>query len=176
MCVYVCVLLVDFVHLWKSGTERSTRYRSHQVVTDQPDFHSFCPTRCEHVRRLLVPRSPEIRTVRTVYTPFLFGVCAPGTALYIPLTTERPNSILCANRDEALARPTLPASFHSFEALSTTNPVSSSSSASSASKHDGHSSAEDKVERRGSVLSGRDVLAGGTWLGINKSTGRVAFT
>ncbi|KAH9065201.1 DUF833-domain-containing protein [Lactarius vividus] len=51
--------------------------------------------------------------------------------------------ILCANRDEFLGRPTLPAYFHSFEALT--------------------------------VLSGRDILAGGTWLGINRTTGRVAL-
>ncbi|KAH9038322.1 NRDE protein-domain-containing protein [Lactarius pseudohatsudake] len=50
--------------------------------------------------------------------------------------------ILCANRDEFLGRPTLPAHFHSFEAL---------------------------------VLSGRDMLAGGTWLGINRTTGRIAL-
>jgi len=50
--------------------------------------------------------------------------------------------ILCSNRDEFLSRPTLPAQFHGF------------------------GSETDQV------LSGRDVRAGGTWLGINKS-GRV---
>ncbi|KAI0250999.1 DUF833-domain-containing protein [Lactifluus subvellereus] len=70
--------------------------------------------------------------------------------------------ILCANRDEYLARPTLPAHFHSFEALPK-----------SALNDDGPASQEDND--RGSVLSGRDQLAGGTWLGISRPTGRVAL-
>ncbi|KAJ7069357.1 NRDE protein-domain-containing protein [Mycena amicta] len=53
--------------------------------------------------------------------------------------------ILCANRDEYLARPAHPATFHDdFAGLST-------------------------------VLSGRDVQAGGTWLGVAPSTGRIAL-
>ncbi|KAI0278203.1 NRDE protein-domain-containing protein [Russula aff. rugulosa BPL654] len=63
--------------------------------------------------------------------------------------------ILCANRDEYLARPTLPTHFHSFEALTT--PAAPSN---------------DTVP---AVLSGRDVRAEGTWLGISQSTGRVAL-
>lgn len=58
--------------------------------------------------------------------------------------------ILCGNRDEFLARPTAPAAFHSFE-------------------RDG---LDDVTE--GSVLSGRDLRAGGSWLGVSRS-GRVAF-
>ena len=77
------------------------------------------------------------------------------------LTDGGGGSILCANRDEFLGRPTLPAHFHSFEALS--QPVS-------ASNADGQ---QDKGT--GSVLSGRDMLAGGAWLGIHRSTGRVAL-
>ncbi|KAI9465003.1 NRDE protein-domain-containing protein [Lactarius psammicola] len=71
--------------------------------------------------------------------------------------------ILCANRDEFLGRPTLPAHFHSFEALSQSV---------STSNVDGPAVQQDKGT--GSVLSGRDMLAGGTWLGINRSTGRIA--
>ncbi|KAH9999645.1 NRDE protein-domain-containing protein [Russula compacta] len=74
--------------------------------------------------------------------------------------------ILCANRDESLARPTLPVHFHSFEALSF-KPASSSNDDSSAVK--------DDIKQRGSVLSGRDVKAEGTWLGINQCTGRIAL-
>lgn len=53
--------------------------------------------------------------------------------------------ILCSNRDELLARPTASAHFHSFEKPS------------------------DQVRDNGIVLSGRDALAGGTWLGISKA-------
>ncbi|KAH9080276.1 DUF833-domain-containing protein [Lactarius deliciosus] len=67
--------------------------------------------------------------------------------------------ILCANRDEFLGRPTLPAHFHSFEALSQSTPASNS----------------DVLGSTGSVLSGRDMLAGGTWLGMNRTTGRIAL-
>ena len=59
------------------------------------------------------------------------------------------NSILCANRDEFLDRPTKNAEFHSFGAVA---------------DHD----------QPHQVLSGRDELAGGTWLGINR-TGKVAL-
>ncbi|KAH9035605.1 NRDE protein-domain-containing protein [Lactarius hengduanensis] len=72
--------------------------------------------------------------------------------------------ILCANRDEFLGRPTLPAHFHSFEALSQPTPVSNP---------DAPAVRRDKGT--GSVLSGRDMLAGGTWLGINRTTGRIAL-
>ncbi|RDX53474.1 DUF833-domain-containing protein [Polyporus arcularius HHB13444] len=58
--------------------------------------------------------------------------------------------ILCSNRDEYLDRPTTPAHWHSF----------------------GPISAQD--DQRGSVLSGRDLLAGGTWAGVSR-TGRVAL-
>jgi len=58
--------------------------------------------------------------------------------------------ILCTNRDELLSRPTTNAHFHSF----------------------GHKP-ESEVQE-GFVLSGRDLRAGGTWLGINRS-GRVAL-
>ncbi|TFK34760.1 NRDE protein-domain-containing protein [Crucibulum laeve] len=57
--------------------------------------------------------------------------------------------ILCTNRDEFLDRPTEEAHFHSFE---------------------------NKVhpENSGNILSGRDVKAGGSWLGLNRA-GRVAL-
>jgi len=58
--------------------------------------------------------------------------------------------IMCSNRDEFLSRPTAPAHFHSFESGVNT-----------------HSD-------EGAILSGRDLLAGGTWGGISR-TGRIAF-
>jgi len=58
--------------------------------------------------------------------------------------------ILCSNRDEYLSRPTANAHFHTFEPIGR---------------------AEDLD---GKVLSGRDLLAGGTWAGLNRS-GRVAI-
>ena|SRR6266571_3823927 len=97
-----------------------------------------------------------------------YALCVPFTRArvclqsgYAPLTMGG-GSILCANRDEFLVRPTLPAHFHSFEALS--QPASAS---------DGPAVQQDKGTT-GSILSGRDMLAGGTWLGINRSTGRIA--
>jgi len=66
--------------------------------------------------------------------------------------------ILCANRDEFLARPALPAHFHNFDV----EPRLS----------------KDEVEissdSEGSVLSGVDIEGGGTWIGINK-TGQIGF-
>ncbi|KAI0030994.1 DUF833-domain-containing protein [Vararia minispora EC-137] len=68
--------------------------------------------------------------------------------------------ILCTNRDEYLDRPTAPAHWHNFE------PVSSPLD---------QTSAEVTPPSGGAlVLSGRDLLAGGTWLGINR-LGRVGF-
>jgi len=55
--------------------------------------------------------------------------------------------ILCTNRDEFITRPTMPAHFHSF----------------------GHEAANEA-----NILSGIDLRAGGTWLGINRS-GRLAL-
>ena len=57
--------------------------------------------------------------------------------------------ILCANRDEDLERPTKDAAFHAFGDLF------------------------DETQEE-SVLSGRDIRAGGTWLGISR-TGRTAL-
>ncbi|OJT09950.1 hypothetical protein TRAPUB_13587 [Trametes pubescens] len=54
------------------------------------------------------------------------------------------------NRDEFLSRPTSPAHWHAFEPIS----------------------AVDNIE--GPVLSGRDLKAGGTWAGLNRS-GRLAL-
>lgn len=102
----------------------------------------------------------------------------PEYALCVPFLPPRPSSlfpadrgggsILCANRDESLARPTLPVHFHSFEALSLSSQPASSS-------NDGSSAVKDNIKQRGCVLSGRDVRAEGTWLGINPSTGRIAL-
>jgi uncharacterized protein with NRDE domain len=67
-------------------------------------------------------------------------------------TLEHPEYalVLCSNRDEYLERPTTLAHFHSFDKL------------------------EEHSHLQGNVLSGVDVRAGGTWLGVNR-TGRVAF-
>jgi len=64
-------------------------------------------------------------------------------------TLEHPDYalILCANRDEFLDRPTQNAQFHSFGVDPDQHPV----------------------------LSGRDELGGGSWLGINRRTGKVAL-
>lgn len=63
--------------------------------------------------------------------------------------------ILCANRDEYLDRPALPAAWHNFPA--------------------GRTKATTSPELApGNVLSGIDVQAGGTWMGINRA-GRIAF-
>ncbi|KAI0263984.1 NRDE protein-domain-containing protein [Gloeopeniophorella convolvens] len=65
--------------------------------------------------------------------------------------------ILCANRDEYLARPTAPAHFHSFAPVVAPEPAPGTA-----------------PDSAGPVLSGRDMQAGGTWLGIARS-GRVAL-
>ncbi|KAH9924345.1 DUF833-domain-containing protein [Epithele typhae] len=64
--------------------------------------------------------------------------------------------ILCSNRDEFLSRPTAPAQWHSFGPIGT----------------DVHGDAPADPGAP-TVLSGRDLAAGGTWLGINR-TGRIA--
>jgi len=63
--------------------------------------------------------------------------------------------VLCSNRDEFLHRPTTHARFHNFETEITGDNESLDS------------------EKPGQVLSGRDLIAGGTWLGINRE-GRIA--
>ncbi|OAX37054.1 DUF833-domain-containing protein [Rhizopogon vinicolor AM-OR11-026] len=67
-------------------------------------------------------------------------------------TLEHPEYALalCSNRDEYLQRPTNLARFHSFETQ------------------------EDHSPLEGNILSGVDVRAGGTWLGISR-TGKIAF-
>ncbi|KAF8886225.1 NRDE protein-domain-containing protein [Gymnopilus junonius] len=66
-------------------------------------------------------------------------------------TLEHPEYalILCTNRDEYLVRPTQDAHFHSF-------------------------GDEVNANSPGQILSGRDVQAGGSWFGINRS-GRVSL-
>ncbi|KAF8510511.1 DUF833-domain-containing protein [Hysterangium stoloniferum] len=63
--------------------------------------------------------------------------------------------ILCNNRDEYLSRQTQTARWHSFD-------------------HDKFSVPKSGVKSSTSVLSGIDVIAGGTWFGINKK-GKVAL-
>jgi len=66
--------------------------------------------------------------------------------------------ILCANRDEDLARPTLPAHFHNFNVEQRLS----------------RGEVENPSDSEGFVLSGIDLESGGTWMGINK-TGQIAF-
>ncbi|KAF8319610.1 hypothetical protein DL93DRAFT_2164312 [Clavulina sp. PMI_390] len=73
--------------------------------------------------------------------------------------------VLCANRDEFLDRPTRPAQWHNFPSKDEL----SENIARKDATPEPHSSPPT-----GSVLSGIDVQAGGTWFGINHS-GRVAF-
>lgn len=70
-------------------------------------------------------------------------------------TTNRlsSNSILAANRDEFLARPTTPAAFHSFAPPSEASP---------------HSSQPSPAQP---FLAGLDLSAGGTWLGLSTKGG-----
>ena len=85
----------------------------------------------------------------------------PGVRRVGPLTPfhpraqPSPRSILCTNRDENLNRPTIDAHFHNF------GPITP----------DG---GDHNDQESGTVLSGRDAKAGGTWLGINKA-GRIAL-
>ena len=108
------------------------------------------------MRRLLVPHTSGLRTVR--------HLLAPGPRSSLSSANRGGGSILCANRDEYLARPTLPAHFHSFEALTTPAPSNNTAPV-----------VQDDLKSKGKVLSGRDVRAEGTWLGISQSTGRVAL-
>ena len=108
------------------------------------------------MRRLLVPHTSGLRTVR--------HVLAPGPRSSLSSANRGGGSILFANRDEYLARPTLPAHFHSFEALTTPAP-----------SNDTVPVVQENLRSKEKVLSGRDVRAEGTWLGISQSTGRVAL-
>jgi uncharacterized protein with NRDE domain len=83
-----------------------------------------------------------------------------------PVTHSNHIRVLCTNRDEYVSRPTVPAHWHSFESLKSSallkdNFLETKSSASVATGEP-------------FVLSGRDALAGGTWVGINKR-GEVAL-
>lgn len=68
--------------------------------------------------------------------------------------------ILCSNRDEFLERPTLHAAWHDF-------PVANPNSLPKPQD-------EQVSTESGSVLSGVDAQAGGTWFGINRD-GKAAF-
>ncbi|KAI0770070.1 NRDE protein-domain-containing protein [Fomes fomentarius] len=72
-------------------------------------------------------------------------------------TLEHPDYalMLCSNRDEYLSRPTANTHWHSF------GPITSPS-------------ADPAGHEQGDVLSGRDLLAGGTWAGVSR-TGRVTL-
>jgi len=96
--------------------------------------------------------------------PFLLSLLTSMCVGFWSLTHPDYALILCANRDEYLARPTLPAHFHSFEALTAPAP-----------SNDAVPVVQDDSKSKVKVLSGRDVRAEGTWLGISQSTGRVAL-
>ncbi|KAJ7250053.1 NRDE protein-domain-containing protein [Mycena haematopus] len=74
--------------------------------------------------------------------------------------------ILCNNRDEYLARPALAAAFHSF---------GNDASSPSLSNDPNSLAIGSATVAKNTVLSGRDVQAGGTWLGLAPQTGRVAL-
>jgi uncharacterized protein with NRDE domain len=122
------------------------------------------------VRGILVTNAPGLRSVRPLHSRLPERARVSGHSGHAPLTAAEV-SILCANRDEFLGRPTLPAHFHSFEALSQPASVSVSNA-------DGQTAQQAQGTApalAGSVLSGRDVLAEGAWLGIHRTTGRVAL-
>src|SRR3989338_3304887 len=74
------------------------------------------------------------------------------------------NLVLISNRDEDLDRPTSPAS---------TWPISSSSSSSSASLPFLPSSpSSESTSDQAEIFAGRDLVSGGTWLGISRRTRR----
>ncbi|WAR58200.1 hypothetical protein PtB15_5B432 [Puccinia triticina] len=83
--------------------------------------------------------------------------------------------ILASNRDEFLNRPSLPANWHSFEPIDQSLlPVSASAAleaTSQSSNNDGLNTQKFAHE----IISGRDSIAGGTWLGIDKQTGKFGF-
>jgi hypothetical protein len=120
------------------------------------------------VRGILVLNAPGLRAVRPLHSRLPERPRVSVHSGHAPLTAAEV-SILCANRDEFLGRPTLPAHFHSFEALSQPASVSVSNA-------DGQAVQQAQgTAPAGSVLSGRDVLAEGAWLGIHRTTGRVAL-
>lgn len=73
--------------------------------------------------------------------------------------------ILCANRDEYLDRPTLPAAWHDFSSRRGARVPTATASVELTPR---------RTENSAIVLSGIDVQAGGTWIGIN-SAGRIAL-
>lgn len=96
-----------------------------------------------YVCRILVFGTPRLRAVS-------FYHHRPSKRFTLKPLSSSEFSILCSNRDEYMSRPTAPAHFHSFEKLGQPEDVGV-----------------------GTVLSGRDLRAGGSWLGLNR-TGRVA--
>lgn len=103
----------------------------------------------------------------------------PNWSLYVPpplhcrafLTDESfAHSVLCANRDEVLDRPTLPARWHNFAR----HTFSSSTSQRPSTTEGSTSTLSSRSGEGGYVLSGIDVQAGGTWMGVNRD-GRIAM-
>ncbi|KAF8342859.1 uncharacterized protein EI90DRAFT_3030480, partial [Cantharellus anzutake] len=88
----------------------------------------------------------------------IFSSCVSDSTLITPCETLY-TRILCASREKFLARPTLPAHFHNFSA----RPGRPSDDARRAPSVSG-----------GWILSGIDLEAGGTWLGINRA-GQIGF-
>ncbi|KNE97006.1 hypothetical protein PSTG_09742 [Puccinia striiformis f. sp. tritici PST-78] len=83
------------------------------------------------------------------------------------------SSILASNRDEFLNRASLPADWHSFGRIGP-----GLHSAPRSITHDVDSNDDDNADNdrtHAEILSGRDAIAGGTWLGINKRTGKFGF-
>lgn len=92
--------------------------------------------------------------------------------------------ILASNRDEYLLRSSSPAHFHSFENITQgikktpppLPPPRPSTLLTNDKKNQFHDfEYSDNHINRNPILSGRDLIAGGTWLGINHSTGKFSF-
>ncbi|KAF8755316.1 RNA recognition motif [Rhizoctonia solani] len=93
------------------------------------------------VSALYQKKNANLHRLRVIYRsrePLLITMCLAFWTLAHP----RYALIIAANRDEFLSRPTIPANWHNFD----------------------DSDTGDKKY----VLSGRDAIAGGTWLGINR--------